>query len=616
MPGFFSKLFDKAKLSSPLPSIGLPQLRGRSERGNGRREPPTELDWSSAEYIPLPPSPPTWELDGRREFHREYNDPAAGPVLQAGMRSQHAKVVKLASTLSPEQRRGRAGEVVAKAYSKLIIHRMKAGHLAAAARQCLEMFELVPENVKDVDRRRFNKIVAELDASGRKHEFARVDMEASAAPPLFTVSSDAPWTLQGEQKLHREERPDVSFDVIAADAQGFWLLDRAGPSAEESQVAGVLRRVDRFGAPLGEAMLRHDVYRTGTSVAGSSVAIMDSSGTLHVYDAQLKHIVESDLSKDPRVVDHFRTIETSYWGAFKSQVRAVDVSPSGDRYLFTLADEAWCCSTSGHAAWGVVTPLKDGWKRVVTRSERFGIRQDVEEALQLFGLTLPVEPSEIKQRYRKLALTHHPDRNAGNPAATEKMKALNQAFQVLTGVDPASLVFEDSDVTYFARTAPDHVIEVQGFRLEITVTGGTPQDWVYAASFSADGGAYLATYSGKVILVASDGKPKVVYDIGTCPLEIVSTEHYTYFRTPTRLYVIEDYRKLAACIDIFKQGRLLVSPSGFGLLTGKHVQWFTQAGAKIGELTARDPIRSIHASATGAIISTRQHQIEVIGLVI
>lgn len=493
---------------------------------------------------------------------------------------------------------------------------MKAGQLAAAARQSLEMFELVPENVKDVDRRRFNKIVDELDASGKTHPFFRVDIEASVAPPLFTISSDSPWALQGERKFRNEERPNVSFDIIAADAQGFWLLDRAGSSAKESDVTGVLRRVDRFGAALGEAKLRHDVYRTGTSVAGSSVAIMDSTGTLHVYDAKLEHILESDLSKDPHVLDHFRTIETNYWGAFKSQVRAVDVSPSSDQYLFTLADEVWCCSMSGRAAWGVVTPLKDGWKRVVSRSERFGVSQDVEDALQLFGLKLPVEPSEIKQRYRKLALAHHPDRNAGNPAATEKMKALNQAFQVLTGVDPASLVFEESDVTYFARTAPDHVIEVQGLRLEITMSGGTPQDWVYAASFSSDGGAYLATYSGKVILVASDGKPKVVYDIGTCPVEIVSTERYTYFRTPTRLYIIEDHRKLAACIDIFKQGRLLVSPSGFGLLTGKSLQWFTPAGAKIGELGARDPIRSIHASTTGAIISTRQHQVEVVGLLI
>ena len=54
------------------------------------------------------------------------------------------------------------------------------------------------------------------------------------------------------------------------------------------------------------------------------------------------------------------------------------------------------------------------------------------------------------------------------------------------------------------------------------MTGGTPQDWVYAASFAAaDGCAYVATYSGKVILLSREGQPLIVYDIGTCPTEIV-----------------------------------------------------------------------------------------------
>ena len=68
---------------------------------------------------------------------------------------------------------------------------------------------------------------------------------------------------------------------------------------------------------------------------------MDSSGVLHIYDTTLNLVLETSLREDPRVVDHFRIIETDYWGEFKSQVRAVDVAPEGDRYLFTLADEAW-----------------------------------------------------------------------------------------------------------------------------------------------------------------------------------------------------------------------------------------------------------------------------------
>lgn len=615
MPSFLSKLFGKGKVPAPQESTGLRGVVHESNRTSSRREPPTEIDWSQAEYVPLPPSPLAWEVDGRDEFHREYNDPSIGPVFQAGFKNQHTKVVKLAGNLSPEQRQGRVGEVIAKAYANLIIRRMKSGQLAAAAKQCVEMFERVPDHVKDVDRRRFNRILKEMEKSGKKHDYAPVDVASPSSLPLFTASEDAPWTLVRERKLQGDERPDPAFSIAAIDATGTWLLDRSGASVGRPEVKSVLRRMDRSGYLVGEKALYHDTYRTGTGAAGSGIAIMDSSGVLHVYDEWLNIVTESNLREDPRVVDHFRTIDTNYWGEFKSQVRAVDVAPEGDRYIFTLADEAWCCTISGCAAWGLVMPLKEGWKRVVGRSKRFGVGQEVEEALRLFGLSLPVNPADIKRKYRKLAIAHHPDRNPGDPAATEKMKALNNAFEVLTGVDPSTLGFEESDVTYFARTAPDHVMELEGFRLEITTTGGVPQDWVYGASFAAaGGGVYLATYSGKVILVSREGRPEVVYDIGTCPSEIVDVGRYTYFLTPTRLYVVEGNTKLAAFLDVFQQGRLLVTQAGFGLLTGKRLQWFTQAGVKVGELAARDPIRAIHAVDGGVVVKTRQHQTEIRGL--
>ncbi len=615
MSGFFAKLFGKERMAASQASVGLERLASDSKRASGRREPPTKLDWSQAEYIPLPPSPPTWEVDGRDEFHREYNDPTIGPVFQAGFKNQHTKVVKLAAGLSVEQRQGQVGKVIAKAYSKLIIQRMKSGQLAAAAKQCVEMFDRVPDYVKEVDRRRFNRILAQMDKAGKKHDYTPVKAASPSSLPLFTVSDDAPWTLADERKLVGDERPDPAFNIAAIDGSGTWLLDRSGSSADRPEVKSVLRRIDRHGFLVGEKGLTHDAYRTGVGAAGSSIAIMDSSGVLHVYDDALNSLVETNLREDSRVVDHFRAIDTNYWGEFKSQVRAVDAAPEGDRYLFTLADEAWCCTTSGRAVWGVVMPLKEGWKRVVGRSERFGIGREVDDAVRLFGLSLPVSPADIKRKYRALALAHHPDRNAGDPTTGEKMKALNSAFEVLTGVDPNTLGFEESDVTYFARTAPDHVIEVEGFRLEITMSGGTPQDWIYAASFAGgDGAAYLATYSGKVILVSREGRPILVYDIGTCPSEIVEVGRYMYFLTPTRLYVVEDKTKLAAFLDVFQQGRLLVSQTGFGLLTSKRLQWFTEAGVKVGELTTRAPIRAIHAADGSAVVQTRQHQVQVRGL--
>jgi hypothetical protein len=618
VPNFFSWLFGKSKkeVKRPKPT-GLERVVPKSHKSAGRKEPPTELDLSQAEYIPLPPSPPTWEVDGRDEFHREYNDPLVGPVFQAGFKKQHAKVVKLAEALSAKQRQGKVGDVIAKAYRKLIIQRMKSGQLAAAARQCIQMFEVVPDYVQEVDKRRFNHIISEMDKAGKKHEFIPIEADSPSSQPLFTASEESGWTLVEERKLQKEERPHPSFEIAAVDESGTWLLDRTGKSLDQSNGKSVLRRLDRSGCLLGEKSLAHDAYRTSTGVAGSSISIMDSSGGLHIYDAGLNLVLEKNLREDPRVVEHFRMIDTNYWGEFRSQVRAVDIAPEEDRYLFTLADEAWCCTLSGQAVWGVVMPLKEGWKRVVGRTERVGVGHEIDEALRLFGLSLPISPTDIKRKYRSLAQTHHPDRNPDDPRATEKMKVINSAFEVLTGVDPNTLTFEESDMTYFARTGPDHVIDVNGFRLEIILTGDTPQDWVYAASFAAaDGGAYVATYSGKVVLLSREGCPLMIYDIGTCPSEIVDIDQHSYFLTPTRLYIVEDRTKLAAFIDVFQQGRLIVSENGFGLLTTKRLQWFASAGKKVGELVARDPIRIIHAHKNGALVKTRQHQVEVHGLTI
>lgn len=344
---------------------------------------------------------------------------------------------------------------------------------------------------------------------------------------------------------------------------------------------------------------------------------MDSAGGLHVYDEHLNVVVERHLDQDPRVVEHFRTVETNYWGEFKSQVRAVDVAPDGQRYMFTLADEAWCCALDGRTLWGVRIPVKDGWERVVTRSKRTGIAREVEQALQLLDLGLPVRPEDIRRQYRKLVFAHHPDRNPGDPTAEAKTKALGHAFEILTGVDPESLELGDASITTFVRRQPDAVIETAGIRLTITLHGESPQDWIYAASFaSSDGGAYLATYSGRVILVSSEGAPVVVFDIGTCPDDIVEAGRYLYLLTRTRLYVIEDRRSLVAFLDVFQQGRLVVTKHGYVLLTANRVQWFAPDGAKLGELHSHDPVRAVHGIEGGTVVKTKRHAAVVRGLVL
>lgn len=59
---------------------------------------------------------------------------------------------------------------------------------------------------------------------------------------------------------------------------------------------------------------------------------------------------------------------------------------------------------------------------------------DVQEALKVFGLTLPLTPEVLKRRYRLLAKQYHPDlklsTSFSNPSQ-EHIKDVNQAYSVL-----------------------------------------------------------------------------------------------------------------------------------------------------------------------------------------
>jgi DnaJ-class molecular chaperone len=52
----------------------------------------------------------------------------------------------------------------------------------------------------------------------------------------------------------------------------------------------------------------------------------------------------------------------------------------------------------------------------------------------ILGADKDASQQAIKEAYRKLAFRYHPDRNRGDPAATEKMKDINEAYAVLSNL--------------------------------------------------------------------------------------------------------------------------------------------------------------------------------------
>lgn len=60
---------------------------------------------------------------------------------------------------------------------------------------------------------------------------------------------------------------------------------------------------------------------------------------------------------------------------------------------------------------------------------------------EILGVSRGATAEELKTAFRKLAAVHHPDRNQGDPAAAERFKELNQAYQVLS--DPQKRTMYD-----------------------------------------------------------------------------------------------------------------------------------------------------------------------------
>ena len=52
-------------------------------------------------------------------------------------------------------------------------------------------------------------------------------------------------------------------------------------------------------------------------------------------------------------------------------------------------------------------------------------------AVAVFGLSGPVNSEAVKSRYKELVKLHHPDANGGAKAAEEKIKEINEAYQII-----------------------------------------------------------------------------------------------------------------------------------------------------------------------------------------
>lgn len=347
---------------------------------------------------------------------------------------------------------------------------------------------------------------------------------------------------------------------------------------------------------------------------------MSSEGILHAYSETLKTLFIDQIASLPEYeaqAKRFGITETH----LKSHTRCVALSTDSTRFLVTIVDEAWCYEAStGKPLWGLRFPSKEGWSKVASeRSERTGLSSEIHAALELMELKLPVSPEEITRQYKSLAKQWHPDKNQQRQEFTRKFQQLSAAMELLTGMDLSGLSRSEIESSSYEQMLHRFTVPVGNdqsvtFTVSLVVGGSFGADWIYAANFAYKGSStFLAGYSGRVVEVDPRGRPVRVYDVGTVPKQITETPTHLYILTPTRLYVLQGDR-LEALVDVFDQGRLVVTHNGFGLLQPKSFRWFSADGRDLGEVQTKDPIRRVFYGSEGLNVETRTHRALVGGV--
>jgi hypothetical protein len=468
--------------------------------------------------------------------------------------------------------------------------------------------------------------------AGRHEEQAEVIVEAGAdvknqaadtkqsrsALPHFVVSGNG-WVLASEEALPPTERPDPAFRQVFPTAGSTLWLDPKGRRAEFPTAPSIALTTDRAGAKLAERGLAYDVYRADVNGDGSGVLFLSREGVLHGYTERLEALLLErvvDMPEYAAQANRFGILPHE----LKNHTRCVALSTDRSRYLVTIVDEAWCCDTkSGEPLWGLRFPEKEGWTEVAAqRSERVGTTAEINTALQLMELRLPVSPEVITHQYRALAMRWHPDRNPQDPDATRKFQELSAAMELLTGADLSLLSGPQVEQVSYERVLYQSSITLADGRtttLSATMRmgGAFGADWIYAANLARTGhGSFLAGYSGNVVEVDASGIPLRVYDIGAVPRHVAETPSHRYILTDTRLYVLRQ-DSLDAVVDVFEQGSLIVGDTGFGLLEPKRFQWFTPTGRLLGLVETRDPIRRTYSGRAGLVVETRMHRAVING---
>jgi len=539
------------------------------------------LDCSRAARVRLPAVPtPDVEAERKPEWYwTRYN---RGVSFYDSKSYAKAKEEFL-TLLSYESPHNTAYTYLLRTFRKIIEQHLDRGELHEAYAVFREFLSVCAERVTDADRRKFNKMVAELRRQSPEAGYQTIDLAAKKSPPEFELAACHGHSIapEGDFRTEKGTAPRLlSCRFVDPIGPGRIYVDagRARPEAEGLTTPVVVK--DGSGQVISTLGLDHGVYRFKAAETCDRFIATSGRLVLYLYSLGNGRLASCDLRS---------------YADNEHHTRCVAIAPEGKYALFTCVDAAYLMDDRLQLLASWRTPPEEGYERRVSAEAATPLAK-YQDHLKVLGVAGQASHEEIKRAFREAILKHHPDRNPNDPGASQKTRAIIEAYETLTSED-ARYAFEGvENGEYYFKLVHRAKIEIPGLPMAITVEMGMVGglDWIYAACIGRGGERmYLGTYAGKVYCTARDGCVRRAYDCGHTVRSIREKEDYLFIQTDYALYVLKGGSYLTH-VGLWQAGSLTWCDDGFMLVAPKDLQLFLDTAAPVARLRLKDPICDAH----------------------
>jgi hypothetical protein len=310
---------------------------------------------------------------------------------------------------------------------------------------------------------------------------------------------------------------------------------------------------DESGDFLSSHFLDHLIYRLKRSPTADCFLALTFDLRLYSHDVDFARNIHSDVSRG--IPDRYH-------------IQCVDLSEAGNYFVFSNWDSlVYLDRQLRHIGNWHIPDHFDRHHSAAT--------PEIQRALRVLGLPKNPALEQTKAAYRRLLLKVHPDINREDPNASEKTRAVVEAYEVLTRglvLDSANGLEDFGGLVRISMpTIGDSITSTES-------KAGTPD-------------LYVGCYSGKVYLVGPRGSVALVYDTHAGVRRIKQSGRYLYVVSHDFCDILDNGTLVNRVAGNFGFDRTIFESSCNAILvTHKLLRLYSLGGIPFGEIAFKDNV--------------------------